>query len=63
MMVKLSLMKNIIDEKFIVIILLMSLSEDMLIFITSFVFVYCVGYYSYNLFKPTSVKDEIIDFI
>ena len=41
----------------------MSLSEDMFIFISSFVFGYCVGYYSYNFFKPKSLKDEIIDFI
>ena len=51
------------NQKFIVIILLMSLSEDMFIFISSFVFGYCVGYYSYNFFKPKSVKYEIIDFI
>ena len=51
------------NQKFIVIILLMSLSEDMFIFISSFVFGYCVGYYSYNFFKPKSLKDEIIDFI
>ena len=50
-------------QKFIVIILLMSLSEDMFIFISSSVFAYCVGYYLYNFFKPKSVKDEIIDFI
>ena len=41
----------------------MSLSEDMFIFISSFVFGYCVGYYSYNFFKAKSVKDEIINFI
>ena len=51
------------NQKFIGIILLMSLSEDMFIFISSFVFGYCVGYYSHNFFKPKSVKDEIIDFI
>ena len=51
------------NEKFIVIMLLMSLLEDMVIFISSFVFGYCVGYYSYNFFKPKSLKDEIIDFI
>ena len=51
------------NQKFIVIILLMSLSEDMFIFISSFVFGYCVGYYSHNFFKLKSVKDEIIDFI
>ena len=50
------------NQKFIVIILLMSLSEDMFIFISSFVFGYCVGYYSYNFFKPKTF-DEIIDFI
>ena len=50
-------------QKFIVIILLMSLSEDMFIFISSFMFAYCVGYYLYNFFEPKSVKDEIIDFI
>ena len=26
-------------------------------------FGYFVGYYSYNFFKPKSVKDEIFDFI
>ena len=41
----------------------MSLSKDMFIFISSFVFGYCVGYYSYNFFKPESLKDEITDFI
>ena len=51
------------NQKFIVIRLLMSLSEDMFIFISSFVFGYCVGYYSHNFFKLKSVKDEIIDFI
>ena len=51
------------NQKFKVIIFLMSLSEDMFIFISSFVFGYCVGYYSHNFFKPKSVKDEIIDFI
>ena len=51
------------NQKFIAIILVMSLSEGMFIFISSFVFGYCVGYYSYNFFKPKSVKDEIIDFI
>ena len=36
----------------------------MFIFISSsFVFGYCVGYYSYNFFKLKSVKDEMIDFI
>ena len=50
-------------QKFIVIILLMSLSEDMFIFISSFMFAYSVGYYLYNFFEPKSVKDEIIDFI
>ena len=51
------------NQKFIVIILLMSLSEDMFILISSFVFGYCVGYYSYNFFKLKNLKDEIIDFI
>ena len=51
------------NQKFIVIILLMSFSEDMFIFITSFVFGYCIDYQSYNSFKPKSLKDEIIDFI
>ena len=51
------------NQNFIVIILLMSLSEDMFIFISSFVFGYCIGYYSYNFFKLKSLKDEIIDFI
>ena len=51
------------NQKFIVLILLMSLSQYMFIFISSFVFGYCVCYYSYNFFKPKSVKDEIIDFI
>ena len=41
----------------------MSLSEDMFIFVSSFVFGYCVGYYSYDFFEAKSVKDEIIDFI
>ena len=41
----------------------MSLLGDMFIFINSFVFGYCIGYYSYNFFKPKSLKDEIIDFI
>ena len=50
------------NQKFIV-ILLMSLSEDMFIFVSSFVFGYCVGYYSYDFFEAKSVKDEIIDFI
>ena len=51
------------NQKFIVTILLISLSEDMFIFISSFMFGYCVSYYTYNVFKPKSVKDEIIDFI
>ena len=51
------------NQKFIVIILLMSFSEDMFIFISSFVFGYCIDYYSYNSFKPKNLKDEIIDFI
>ena len=51
------------NQKFIVIVLSMSLSEDMFIFISSFVFGYCVGYYFYNLFKLKILKDEIIDFI
>ena len=51
------------NQKFIGIILLMFLSEDMFIFISSFVFGYCVACYSYNFFKPKIVKDEIIDFI
>ena len=56
--------KFLLDEpKFIVTILLMSLSEDMFIIISSFMFGYCVSYYTYNFFKPKSVKDEIIDFI
>ena len=41
----------------------MSLLGDMFIFINSFVFGYCIGYYSYNFFKPKCLKDEIIDFI
>ena len=51
------------NQKFVVIRLLISLSEDIFIFISSFVFGYCVGYYSHNFFKLKSVKDEIIDFI
>ena len=51
------------NQKFIGIILLMSLSEDMFIFISSSVFGYCVGCYSYNFFKPKIGKDEIINFI
>ena len=55
-MVKLSLMRNInifwMNQKYIVIILLMPLSEKMFIIMSSFVFGYCIGYYSYNFLKP-----------
>ena len=51
------------ESKIVVIILLMSFSEDMFIFISSVDFGCDVGYYSYNIFQPKNVKDEIIDFI
>ena len=40
------------NQKYIVIILLMPLSEKMFIIMSSFVFGYCIGYYSYNFLKP-----------
>ena len=41
----------------------MSLLEKLFIIASSFVSGYCIGYYSYNFFKPKKPKDEIIDFI
>ena len=51
-------------QKFILIIFFsMSLSEKLFIIASSFVFGYCIGYYSYNFVKPKKPKDEINDFI
>ena len=51
-------------QKFILtMFFLMSLSEKLFIIASNFVFGYCIGYYSYNFFKPEKPKDEIIDFI
>ena len=41
----------------------MSLSKKLFIIASIFVFGYCIGYYSYNFFKPKKPKDEINDFI
>ena len=38
----------------------MYLLEKMFIMMSSFVFGYCIGYYSYNFLKPKHAKDEII---
>ena len=46
-----------------VIILLLTMSEKMFIIISSFVFGYCIGYYSFELLKRRNPKDEINDFI
>ena len=41
----------------------MYLLEKLFIIACSFVSGYCIGYYSYNFFKPKKPKDKIIDFI
>ena len=41
----------------------MSLSEKLFIIASSFMFGYCIGYYSYNFFKLKKPKDEINVFI
>ena len=41
----------------------MSLSEKLFIIASSFVFGYCIGYYSYNFFKLEKPKDKTNDFI
>ena len=46
-----------------VIILLLTMSQKMFIIISSFVFGYCIGYYSFELLKRRNPKDEINDFI
>ena len=51
-------------QKFILIIFFsMSLLEKLFIIASTFLFPYCIGYYSYNLFKPKIPKDELNDFI
>ena len=39
------------------------MSQKMFIIISSFVFGYCIGYYSFELLKRRNPKDEINDFI
>ena len=47
-------------QKFILIIFFsISLLENLFIIASSFVFGYCIGYYSYNFFKSKKPKDEI----
>ena len=46
-----------------VIILLLAMSEKMFIIVSSFMFGYCIGYYSFELVKHRNTKDEINDFI
>ena len=46
-----------------VIILLLAMSEKMFIIVSSFVFGYCIGYYSFELLKRRNTKDKINDFI
>ena len=46
-----------------VIILLLAMSEKMFIIVISFVFGYCIGYYSFELLKRRNTKDKINDFI
>ena len=41
----------------------MRLLEKLFIIASSFVFSYCIGYYSYNFFKLKKPKDKINDFI
>ena len=52
------------NQKFIVIIFFsMLLLEKLFIIASSFMFGYCIGYYSYNFFKLKKPKDQINDFI
>ena len=46
-----------------VIILLLTMSEKTFIIVSSFVFGYCIGYYSFDLLKRRNPKDEIYHFI
>ena len=46
-----------------VIILLLAMSEKMFIIVSSFVFGYCIRYYSFELLKRRNTKDKINDFI
>ena len=39
------------------------MSEKMFIIVSSFMFGYCIGYYSFELVKHRNTKDEINDFI
>ena len=41
----------------------MTMSEKMFIAVSSFMFGYCMGYYSFELIKPKNLRDEIDNFI
>ena len=45
-----------------VIFLLMGMSETMFIIVDAFLFGYCLGYYSFKIFKYKNKKNEINDF-
>ena len=45
-----------------IIFLLLAMSEEMFIIVTSFLFGYCVGYYTFELIKSKNQKYEIHDF-
>lgn len=47
---------------YIIMLLLIIVSEKVFIFVCSFLFGYGIGYYSFNLLRPKRPKDEIIDF-
>ena len=51
------------NQKFVLIIFFLMYLSEKLFIASSFVFGYCIGYYSYNFFKPKKPKDEINDFI
>ena len=46
-----------------IILLLMAMSEKMFIIVNSFLFGYCIGYYSFELIKSKTQKYEIHDFL
>ena len=45
-----------------IIFLSLAMSEEMFIIVTSFLFGYCVGYYTFELIKSKNQKYEIHDF-
>ena len=50
------------QNKIYVILLLLAMSEKMFVIVGSFLFGYCVGYYSFELVKYRNRKNEIHDF-